>query len=158
MDIAQPDIAASGGLSEFQKISALGKPIVIRFQLNDKTNLGNVIQPAVWEWWWCLTCGAALSASLPPCTPCPACLSRPTPATPHTWRTSRSLSSTGDYEILRADTASFTSNVRNKNPLRDELLLDHEFVLGEDGTLAVPLDKPGLGVTVNMEALERFKI
>ena len=50
------------------------------------------------------------------------------------------------------------SNVRNKNPLRDELLLDHEFVLGEDGTLTVPLDKPGLGVTVNMEALERFKI
>ena len=50
------------------------------------------------------------------------------------------------------------SNVRNKNPLRDELLLDHEFVLGEDGTLAVPLDKPGLGVEVNMEALERFLI
>ena len=39
---------------------------------------------------------------------------------------------------------------RNKNPLRDELLLDHEFVLGKDGDLAVPLDKPGLGVTINM--------
>ena len=48
--------------------------------------------------------------------------------------------------------------IRNKNPLRDELLLDHEFVLGDGGDLAVPLDKPGLGVTVNMEALERFKI
>ena len=47
---------------------------------------------------------------------------------------------------------------RNKNPLRDELLLDHEFVLGEDGDLAVPLDKPGLGVEVNMEALERFLV
>ena len=47
---------------------------------------------------------------------------------------------------------------RNKNPLRDELLLNHEFVLGEDGDLAVPLDKPGLGVEVNMEALERFLV
>ena len=47
---------------------------------------------------------------------------------------------------------------RNKNPLRDELLLNHEFVLGENGDLAVPLDKPGLGVEVNMEALERFLI
>ena len=47
---------------------------------------------------------------------------------------------------------------RNKNPLRDELLLNHEFLLGEDGDLAVPLDKPGLGVEVNMEALERFLV
>ena len=47
---------------------------------------------------------------------------------------------------------------RNKNPLRDELLLDHEFVLGKDGDLAVPIDKPGLGVTVNMEALQRFLV
>ena len=47
---------------------------------------------------------------------------------------------------------------RNKNPLRDELLLDHEFVLGKDGDLAVPLEKPGLGVTVNMEALKKFLV
>ena len=42
--------------------------------------------------------------------------------------------------------------------MRDELLEEHEFVLGPEGDLAVPLDKPGLGVTVNMEALERFRI
>ena len=47
---------------------------------------------------------------------------------------------------------------RNKNPIRDELLLDHEFELGPDGDLAVPLDKPGLGVTVKMEAVERFRV
>ena len=60
-----------------------------------------------------------------------------------TWRISRSLSLTG---------------TRNKNSLRDELLLDREFVLSKDGDLAVSLDKPGLGVTVNMEALQRFLV
>ena len=50
------------------------------------------------------------------------------------------------------------SNCRNPNPLRDELLLNHKFTLGEDGDLAVPLDKPGLGVQVDMEALERFTV
>ena len=50
------------------------------------------------------------------------------------------------------------SNLRNPNPLRDELLLNHKFTLGKDGDLAVPLDKPGLGVQVDMEALERFTV
>ena len=47
---------------------------------------------------------------------------------------------------------------RNPNPLRDELLSDHKFVLGEAGDLAVPLDRPGLGVTVDMEAVQRFLV
>ena len=48
--------------------------------------------------------------------------------------------------------------VRNPNPLRDELLLDHKFVLGQEGDLAVPLDKPGLGVEINLEVLEKFTV
>ena len=47
---------------------------------------------------------------------------------------------------------------RNPNPLRDELLSDHKFMLGEAGDLAVPLDRPGLGVTVDMEAVQRFLV
>ena len=47
---------------------------------------------------------------------------------------------------------------RNPNPLRDSLLADHQFRLGPDGALAVPLDRPGLGVTVDMAALERFTV
>ena len=47
---------------------------------------------------------------------------------------------------------------RNPNPLRDSLLADHQFRLGPDGALAVPLDRPGLGVTVDMAALERFRV
>ena len=42
--------------------------------------------------------------------------------------------------------------------MRDELLLDHKFVLGKYVDLAVPLDKPGLGVTINMDALKRFQV
>ena len=38
------------------------------------------------------------------------------------------------------------------------MLLNHKFTLGKDGDLAVPLDKPGLGVQVDMEALERFTV
>ena len=45
----------------------------------------------------------------------------------------------------------------NKNPLRDELLLDLDFVLGKYGDLAIPLDKPNLGVIIYIiEALKRF--
>ena len=47
---------------------------------------------------------------------------------------------------------------RNKNSIRDELLLDHEFEVRPDRDLAVPLDKPCLGVTVNMEAVERSRV
>ena len=49
-------------------------------------------------------------------------------------------------------------NYRNPNPLRDSLLSDHQFRLGKDGALAVPLERPGLGVTVDMAALERFRV
>ena len=46
---------------------------------------------------------------------------------------------------------------RNKNPLRDELLLDLDFVLGKYGDLAIPLDKPNLVVIIYIiEALKRF--
>ena len=48
--------------------------------------------------------------------------------------------------------------VRNPNPLRDELLLNHQFVLGPEGGLAVPLHKPGLGVEINMKVLEEFTV
>jgi len=120
VDIAQPDIAASGGLSEFQKISALA------------SSMGVVVVPHVWGSAVGLAAALHAVSSLPlsPYTCNPAYME--------------------NVPVIEFD--------RNKNPLRDELLLDHEFVLGEDGTLAVPLDKPGLGVTVNMEALERFKI
>jgi len=42
---------------------------------------------------------------------------------------------------------------KNRNPLRDDLL--NESLVFQDGNLYVP-DKPGLGVTVNMDKLAQF--
>ena len=118
--IAQPDIAAAGGLSEFLKISALA------------SSFGVVLVPHVWG------SGVGLAAALHAVSTLPL--------SPYTCNPAY----LENQPVIEFD--------RNKNPLRDELLLNHEFVLGKDGDLAVPLDKPGLGVEVNMEALERFLI
>jgi len=47
---------------------------------------------------------------------------------------------------------------RNPNALRDELLVGHKFTLGEDGALAVPMDRPGLGIVVDEAAVKRFTV
>jgi len=120
VDIAQPDIAASGGLSEFMKISTLA------------SSFGVSLVPHVWG------SGVGLAAAL------------------HAVSTLALSPFTANPAYMESEPVIEFD--RNPNPLRDSLLCDHQFSLGSDGALAVPLDRPGLGVTVDMAALERFRV
>jgi len=120
LHIAQPDIAASGGLSEFIKIAALA------------STFGVTLIPHVWGSGVGLAAGLHAVATLPlaPYTCNPGYME--------------------NEPVIEFD--------RNPNPLRDEILVGHQFTLGEDGAIAVPLDKPGLGVEVNEQAVRRFHV
>jgi len=120
VSIAQPDIAASGGLSEFLKISAIA------------STFGVNIVPHVWGSAVGLAAGLHAVATLPlsPYTANPAYME--------------------NEPVIEFD--------RNPNALRDQILVDHSWELGEDGALAVPMDRPGLGIEVNEEAVRKFHV
>mmetsp|Transcript_30093 Transcript_30093/g.52873 ORF Transcript_30093/g.52873 Transcript_30093/m.52873 type:complete len:445 (+) Transcript_30093:175-1509(+) len=120
VDIAQPDIAACGGLSEFIKICALA------------SSFGVTVIPHVWGSGVGLAAGLHAVSTLPlaPYTAKPSYLE--------------------NEPVIEFD--------RNPNPLRDEILKDHKWELGEDGAIGVPLDKPGLGIEVDEDAVRRFHV
>jgi len=120
LHIAQPDIAATGGLSEFIKIATLA------------STFGVTLIPHVWGSGVGLAAGLHAVATLP--------------LTPY----SCNPKYMEGEPVIEFD--------RNPNPLRDEILVGHEFVMGEDGAIAVPMEKPGLGVEVNEDALSRFHV
>jgi len=120
LDIAQPDIAASGGISEFMKISALA------------SSFGVTIVPHVWG------SGVGLAAALHAVSTLPL--------SPYT------------CNPMYMENTPVIEYDRNPNPLRDELLLNHKFILGENGDIEVPMNKPGLGVEVDHDALIKFTV
>ncbi|CAL4149353.1 unnamed protein product [Meganyctiphanes norvegica] len=120
VDIAQPDIAASGGLSEFMKIATLA------------STFGVTLIPHVWGSGVGLAAGLHAVATLP--------------LTPYT------------CNPVYMENEPVIEFDRNPNALRDEILKGPKFTLGEDGAIAVPLDKPGLGVEVDEDAIKRFHV
>ena len=120
VDIAQPDIANSGGLSEFIKIATLA------------STFGVTLVPHVWGSGIGLAAGLHAVATLP--------------LTPYTCNPAYME----NEPVIEFDA--------NPNVLRDEIIVGHLFTLGEDGAVAVPMDKPGLGVTVDEEAIKRFHV
>ncbi len=115
VDILQPDISVSGGISEFMKIVALA------------TSRNLLVMPHVWG------SGIALAASLQALAL--------VPETP--------------YRVFPVplETEPAVEYDRNPNPLRDELCGGFEL---KEGRLEIP-DKPGLGVSVNREVLNKFR-
>ena len=120
LDIAQPDIAASGGLSEFMKIATLA------------STFGVSLVPHVWGSGVGLAAGLHAVATLP--------------LTPYT------------CNPMYMENEPVIEFDRNPNALRDQILVGHQFTLGDDGAIAVPMDKPGLGVEVDEEAIKRFHV
>jgi len=118
LDIAQPDIAASGGLSEFMKIATLA------------STFGVTLVPHVWGSGVGLAAGLHAVATLP--------------LTPYTCNPAYME----NEPVIEFD--------RNPNALRDQILVGHQFTLGDDGAIEVPMDKPGLGIEVDEEAIKRF--
>lgn len=120
VDIAQPDIAASGGLSEFLKIAALA------------STFGVPLVPHVWGSAVGLAAGLHAVSTLPltPYTANPAYME--------------------NEPVIEFD--------RNPNSLRDSLLVGHSWSLGEDGAIAVPMDRPGLGIEVDEAAVRKFHV
>ncbi len=121
VDIAQPDICASGGISEFVKIRALA------------STFGVTLVPHVWGSAVGLAAGLHAVATLPlaPFTANPAYLE--------------------NEPVIEFD--------RNPNPLRDGILRGgFKFEIGNDGAVAVPLSRPGLGIEVDESALRRYNV
>eukprot|EP00467_Chlorarachnion_reptans_P012357 CAMPEP_0114532082 /NCGR_PEP_ID=MMETSP0109-20121206/26458_1 /TAXON_ID=29199 /ORGANISM="Chlorarachnion reptans, Strain CCCM449" /LENGTH=419 /DNA_ID=CAMNT_0001715087 /DNA_START=54 /DNA_END=1314 /DNA_ORIENTATION=+ len=118
VDIAQPDIAASGGLSEFVKICALA------------STFGVTVIPHVWGSAVGLAAGLHAVATMPmsPFTANPSYLE--------------------NEPVIEFD--------RNPNPLRDDILKGLKFQIGPDGAVGVPMDKPGLGIEIDEDAVKRF--
>jgi D-galactarolactone cycloisomerase len=116
VDIVQPDLCVSGGISEFVKIHALA------------STFGVLTVPHVWGSGVALAAGIQALATVPP--------------TPHT------------YAPVPLQNEPVIEYDRTSNPLRDELLVEN-FGL-EDGHLVVP-QGPGLGITVDEDALRRFE-
>lgn len=120
VDIAQPDISACGGLSEFLKIAGLASTFGV-------------------------------------------------PVVPHVWGSAVALA-TALHAVSTLPLSPFTANPvylenepmiefdRNPNPLRDNLLIDHSWSLAENGTLAVPMQRPGLGIKVDEDQVAKFQI
>jgi D-galactarolactone cycloisomerase len=116
VDIAQPDIGACGGISEFQKIAAIASVH------------GILVVPHVWG------SGIAVATALQCISTLPLC--------PHT---------ANPVPLQNESVMEFD---RNRNELRDDLLLPFAFTLNAEGRVEVPLG-PGIGVEVNMEVLDK---
>jgi len=113
LDIAQPDICITGGISETMRIAQLAQVWGVR------------CVPHVWGSGIALAAALQVLAALPP----------------------EPLSLNPRRALLEYD--------RTENPIRDQILVTPMEMI--DGSVLVP-SGPGLGVTVNREVLERYRI
>jgi D-galactarolactone cycloisomerase len=128
VDIVQPDVAWSGGLTECKKIADLASAWQIP------------CAPHAFSSAFCLLSNMHLVGASPNCWG-PVGGNR-------NWYLERYESRTGLDGLIELD--------MNPNPLRTEIV-DNPIRIDESGAVTIP-DKPGLGLEVNQEVLERFKV
>jgi D-galactarolactone cycloisomerase len=128
VDIVQPDVAWSGGLTECKKIADLASAWQIP------------CAPHAFSSAFCLLSNMHLVGASPNCWG-PVGGNR-------NWYLERYESRTGLDGLIELD--------MNPNPLRTDIV-DNPIRIDERGAVTIP-DKPGLGLEVNQEVLERFKV
>jgi len=77
------------------------------------------------------------------------------PVVPHVF--SSALSTIANMHLIASlPNAGLLEFDQNPNPLRDELF-EEPIVVGPDGTVTMP-DRPGLGVTLNQQTIDRYQV